>query len=408
MLKRLSLLLGIEVLFPFTEYITNTKIFLVLASNAHSIVLINFKQSVCHSYLLHFSWIKYRKILDKYINLFTIKYFFNEVQLRYITRLNKNYIESSNYKNTMTKPIEKAVESSTNVDIASRDDVFDMFLDEDFVPQAYVDILLSNIDYSNLNQVQALSSGLLTRLDFYTRSLTNELEANIWNLERLSETLPGTWSASQSTDDVSNDNSENNGNELTTSTVSNSSFSLSPRVIGGVSKLEYYLDTLGSSVKSLESDLSKVELELTQSYKKNGGEQDRSKQVVDKLKALKLIKTRLYEVLNIFTKLRDIMVISDADITHEKDAEAIRTFSFDDFKLSLSTLQETIEQTLDQSLKAEDSTTINKEFLVKIEQFVKLTPVFKSLDRFYEEYEKFAEAVSQSSNKYLEGKEIID
>ncbi|CAL9732129.1 conserved oligomeric Golgi complex subunit 7 [Monosporozyma unispora] len=308
----------------------------------------------------------------------------------------------------MTKPIEKAVESSTNVDIASRDDVFDMFLDEDFVPQAYVDILLSNIDYSNLNQVQALSSGLLTRLDFYTRSLTNELEANIWNLERLSETLPGTWSASQSTDDVSNDNSENNGNELTTSTVSNSSFSLSPRVIGGVSKLEYYLDTLGSSVKSLESDLSKVELELTQSYKKNGGEQDRSKQVVDKLKALKLIKTRLYEVLNIFTKLRDIMVISDADITHEKDAEAIRTFSFDDFKLSLSTLQETIEQTLDQSLKAEDSTTINKEFLVKIEQFVKLTPVFKSLDRFYEEYEKFAEAVSQSSNKYLEGKEIID
>lgn len=308
----------------------------------------------------------------------------------------------------MTGVIESGKMTNSPEDVSTRDNVFDMFLDEDFVPQAYVDILLSNIDSDSLHQLQALSSGLLTKLDFYTRSLTNELETSIWNLEKLSETLPGTWSASSSTDHLANRNSEKYDYEMSVPAISNSSFLIDQREIGGVSKLEYYLDTLGSSVKSLENDLSKVEAELTELKEKNGGDQAKSKQVVENLKDLKLIKTRLCEVLTIFTTLRDIMVISDADVTREKSAEAIRTFSFDEFKLSLSTLQETIEQALEKSLKDEDPITINKNFLLKIEHFAKLTPVFKGLDRFHDEYERFAKAILQSSNKYLQEKEPVN
>lgn len=308
----------------------------------------------------------------------------------------------------MTEEIESGSMVNTPDNTSTRDNVFDMFLDEDFVPQAYVDILLSNIDTDSLHQLQALSSGLLTKLDFYTRSLTNELETSIWNLEKLSETLPGTWSASSSRDYLTNDNSERTDNEKSVPAMSSSSYLVDQREVGGVSKLEYYLDTLGTSVKSLESDLNKVEVELTELNERNGDDQDKSRQVVKNLKDLKLIKTRLCEVLTIFTTLRDIMVISDADVTQKKSAEAIRTFSFDDFKLSLSTLQETIEQTLEKSSREEDSSTVNNNFLLKIEQFAKLTPVFKGLDRFHDEYERFAKAILQSSNKYLQEMENVD
>lgn len=279
-------------------------------------------------------------------------------------------------------------------DHTKRDEILEMFLDEEFVPQAYVDILLSNVDTTNMNQVQALSSGLLSRLDFYTKTLTNQLETNIWNLEKLSETLPGTWSGSNSTENLT---SIGEDKLIPTRTVG-------AGINGGVSKLEYYLDTLGSSVKSLETDLKKVELELNQNNDKNKDDNDvKGKQVIANLKDLKLIKTRLNEVLTIFNTLKDILDIS-TDKPDKTNAQQV--YSIDDFKLSFNTLQDTIEQTLQKSLQEEDSKTINEEFLLKIEELVNLAPVFDGMDRFQTEYQKFVENIAQSSNDYLENKEI--
>lgn len=306
----------------------------------------------------------------------------------------------------MAEPIHKRADDSSvamNIDIKTRDGLFDMFLDDDFVPQAYVDILLSNVDIDNLNQVQTLSSGLLTRLDFYTRNLTNELEANIWSLEKLSEALPGTWSGSNSMDDLTI--KEDKASDINQSTLWNSDISLASthRSITGVSKLEYYLDTLGSSVKSLESDLNKVELELTESERTDDtNHKAKNKQVVENLRSLDLIKTRLSEVLAIFTTLKDILVISDPDIKPGNNTGEDQTFSIDDFRLSLSTLQDTIEQSLEQSIQQDILSTTNVELLWKIKHFARLTPVLKGLEKFYEEYQRFAETITQSSNKYLE------
>lgn len=77
--------------------------------------------------------------------------------------------------------------------VADDDDILSMFFDEEFVPHAFVDILLSNALNEDQIQTQSVSSLLLTRLDFYTKNLTKELENTIWNLNKLSQTLPRTW-----------------------------------------------------------------------------------------------------------------------------------------------------------------------------------------------------------------------
>lgn len=55
------------------------------------------------------------------------------------------------------------------------DDILSMFFDEEFVPHAFVDILLSNALNEDQIQTQSVSSLLLTRLDFYTKNLTKRV-----------------------------------------------------------------------------------------------------------------------------------------------------------------------------------------------------------------------------------------
>lgn len=313
---------------------------------------------------------------------------------------------------SMTK--DTATDDTSN--ISSKDDLFDMFMDEDFVPQAYVDILLNNIDIDNLSQVHSLSSGLLTRLDFYTRSLTKELEKNIWNLEKLSENLPGTWSIIDPIENkIHNHNLEDHDIATTSDGDKISSIVLSERSVGnigvlGVSKLEYYFDTLGSAVNSLETDLNKLETDLNQQNKDthDNNQGVKTRYVIQQLKDLKLIKARLNEVLTVFTTLKDILVISNAGEVEGKEKEHVRTFTIDDFKVSLFTLQETIEQTLEKAAKEESGNIVNKEILAKIEKLVKLTDVFKGFNKFYKEYQDFSKSISQSSTKYLDSKDIMN
>lgn len=316
----------------------------------------------------------------------------------------------------MNYPMTRDIGADDTNNMSSKDDLFNMFLDEDFVPQAYVDILLNNIDIDNLNQVHSLSSGLLTKLDFYTTSLTKELEKNVWNLEKLAQSLPGTWSV---TDPIENQVYNHNSKDHETEIKSKNDTFPSPvlnekpvRNIGafGVSKLEYYLDTLGSSVKSLENDLNKLETDLSQRHKntQNINQSEKTRCVIQQLKDIKLIKTRLIEVLTVFTTLKDILFISNAGEIKGKEEELSKTFIINDFRVSLSTLRQTIGQTLEKAAQEEDSDVVNKEILSKIEKLVKLTDVFKSFDKFYKEYQEFSKSISQISTKYLELKDIVN
>ncbi|CCF58931.1 hypothetical protein KAFR_0F03350 [Kazachstania africana CBS 2517] len=260
--------------------------------------------------------------------------------------------------------------------ISNDDPLLNMFFDDGFVPQAFVDILLTNSNSEDTTQVQSTASSLLTRLDFYTKNLTAELESTIFNLEKLSEALPGTWvNPALNTDDTNDDQPM------------------------GTSKLEYYIDTLGSAVRALELDVAKVETQLGElkSHYTN------SENIKVRLNKLHIVKKRLNIVLQYFIKLKNISNITDS--TKRSDSNSNLT-SISDFKISLQTLEETIDQSLLDLLENETVEKKEKDLLLKVRDFCELTILFKGLGEFYEAYSEFALNIQNKANDYMSRKNV--
>ncbi|CAD1785387.1 similar to Saccharomyces cerevisiae YGL005C COG7 Component of the conserved oligomeric Golgi complex (Cog1p through Cog8p) [Maudiozyma barnettii] len=276
--------------------------------------------------------------------------------------------------------------TTTNENITSteKDEILEIFFDENFVPQAYVDILLSTTRAQNKHQLQHTSSSLLARLDFYTKHLTSELEKTIWNLEKLSERLPGTWDSNTNRDEQSSSNED----QYMSSQIS------------GASKLEYYLDTLGGAVRSVETDVERINKELATLDGKFKDDTD----VIEKSKKLELIRNRLNNVLNIFVQLRSILGISQSSDSNSK--ETIKNVSLENFTLALHTLEETITESFAESLKNESAKERNIDLIAKVDQFIRLTQLFQGFTQFHEIYAKFADNIAKASQKYLSTKDI--
>lgn len=269
---------------------------------------------------------------------------------------------------------------STNV--STDDEILKMFFDEAFVPQAFVDILLTNATGKGINQVQTVSSSLLSRLDYYTKHLTKELETTIRNLENLSETLPGTWTV----------NSSFQGEDEEPITLTG---------LQGSSKLEYYLDTLASAVRALETDMEKIDCQMSELNSKY----ESSTNVVEKLSKLETVKERLHIVLKHFNNMRTILAISAGSAAKESNEDTLN-ISITEFKVSLKILEETISQSLVVSSSKEVSSEKNEELLKKIDLFTELRPLFKGLDKFYPPYSEFAEKIKREAQYYLSTKDI--
>ncbi|AGO13146.1 AaceriAFL010Cp [[Ashbya] aceris (nom. inval.)] len=240
------------------------------------------------------------------------------------------------------------------------DEILQMFFDEEFVPQAYLDILLSSVDRP-LNELQQISASLLNRLEYYTGVLTKDLEDTIKRLQKPAELLNYS---------VSNDNS---GNMKTT-------------------RLEYYMDTLANSVQSLELDVGKINAELAQldaSY-------ETSTQIVVKITQLELVKSRLQQVLNVFQQLQTILRIS----VGEED-KALQNVDVNDFTVALETLRDTINKKLEECLESETATEKNNELLSKIDSFIVLKALLKGFNRFYPVYLQFANEIQKAKENYL-------
>ncbi|CCD24664.1 Golgi transport complex subunit COG7 NDAI_0D03500 [Naumovozyma dairenensis CBS 421] len=270
---------------------------------------------------------------------------------------------------------ENKKEASTSQD----DELLEMFFDEGFVPQAYIDIFISTLNANKPNQIQTASSALLARLDFYTKYLTKELETTIWDLEKLSEALPATlssnWPAIEDHDPTS----------------------------FGASKLEYYIDTLGSAVRGLETDMDKVDSKLdalNSNYEKN------SNNLMQKLKGLETIKSRLNNVLQTFNELKIILDISSDEKDKDVNRRKIATTSLDDFTISLRTLEDTIISALNESLDSEKSNEINDELLKRIDQLNDLLPLFNGFDKFNTVYSQFSTNIKHGVKEYLSTKDI--
>lgn len=262
------------------------------------------------------------------------------------------------------------------------DDILEIFFDQSFVPQAFVDILLSNAADHGLSQAQTVSSSLLSRLDYYTKNLTRELESTVRKLENLSEALPAAWAA-----DVD--------------AASEGSGMLSRSNLGRPSKLEYYLDTLASAVRTIDSDMAKVGDQLDELNHRY----ESSEKTAEKLRKLELIKERLQKASQNFTTIKNILDI--ANVSNDRNlSDSSLTISVSDFKSSLKTLQDTISQSLVESSNNESALEKNQELLDKIDLFIDLRPLFKDLSHFYTPFSEFAEVIKGKARDYLSSKDL--
>ncbi|GAV55804.1 hypothetical protein ZYGR_0AY01970 [Zygosaccharomyces rouxii] len=271
----------------------------------------------------------------------------------------------------------------SNASVFDENGILEMFFDEGFVPHAFVDILLSNAANKDISQVQATSSSLLSRFDFYTRTLTKELEMTIQKLEKLSETLPGTWTVKMDAAD-------------------NDSTSVSAM---GSSKLEYYLDTLSSAVRVLEGDMAKINSQLDEL----DGKYESSSDILDQLKNLEKIKTRLNKVLDLFNQMKAILTISTADNDKSKanaKNENGSSITVEEFKNSLEVLEETISQSLTETTSRETVMEKDEGLLKRIHLFTELKPLFQGLHKFYPVYSQFVDGIRKRTNEYLSAKDI--
>nr|4U6U_A Chain A, Cog7 [Kluyveromyces lactis]4U6U_C Chain C, Cog7 [Kluyveromyces lactis] len=71
----------------------------------------------------------------------------------------------------------------------ANDPLLDMFFDDDFVPQAFVDILLSSFQTSQLEELKTNCSSLLSKMDYYSGHITKELESTIQVLQKPAELI---------------------------------------------------------------------------------------------------------------------------------------------------------------------------------------------------------------------------
>ncbi|KAM3162699.1 hypothetical protein ACU8KH_02958 [Lachancea thermotolerans] len=249
--------------------------------------------------------------------------------------------------------------------MCTEDELLKMFFDEEFVPHAYLDILLS-AENMPISELQSISTTLLSKLDLYTDRLTRELGSTIDKLRKPTELL---------------------------------SFSTSYSQAEGTTKLEYYLETLGNSVKNLKDDIAGVNKQLTE-IKKNNQE---STKTVEDIKDLKTVKTNLQKVLNCFEQLRSIVIIS-AEITDKSQPQEL--ISASSFKSSLKVLGDIIVSSFKESSETELSSVQNEELLKKVGYFADLKPVFKDLTKYYSLYGAFIDRIKHEADIYIQGKDI--
>ncbi|KAG7750875.1 hypothetical protein KL911_003321 [Ogataea haglerorum] len=267
-------------------------------------------------------------------------------------------------------------------------EVLSMFFDDAFVSHDYLDALFTSslnlnapqlknksVTFASPNSLKSLQGkclSLLTHLDYYTNELTRQFEKKLQDLHNSSSIISYA--------------SENSG---------------------GITRLEYYVEYLASSINSLNRDMDDVNVKLN-----NVREHPESQELIRNIQTLNLVKERIQAVLNIFETVQAVVLTSAIEEEKSNGAhqtsslaptgasseEAATNVSLDTFSSSLNILEETI---MEQIQKDKGLGEVNNDLLEKIQVLVDLTPFFKSLTRFYPVYADFAEFLKNENKRYL-------
>lgn len=319
-------------------------------------------------------------------------------------------------------------------------DALSMFFDNNFVPHAFLDALFSSSlpttantknrtssyqgaamgatskEFASsraLKNMQGKCSALLSHLDYYTNELTKNFESKIEALDESSSVI--SYSVNNST--------------LSSTTKDG---------MVGITRLEYNIESLSSSVNSLMRDLEEVDLKIKEINRKEQSGvsadidveiEDKAKndydstvepdstqnvtkksEVIDTLSELLTIRLRIKSVLELFETATALVTTSQqvdnlsnsnrapTSLNEHGAHEAITNIDIDSFSNSLAIIEETI---LEEFHKEKTEEIVNEKLLSKCDLMISLLPLFEKMDSFYRVYKSFADFIQVEKKRYL-------
>ncbi|ODV82924.1 hypothetical protein CANARDRAFT_178143 [[Candida] arabinofermentans NRRL YB-2248] len=193
----------------------------------------------------------------------------------------------------------------------------------------------------------------------------------------------------------------------------------------GITRLEYYVENLSSSINSLNRDLSEVNSKLTSIEQQQQQQQQNSNnESIQTFKDLNMIKFKIQSVLNVFETVKAIVTTSRIEEEKLKEQNENNNnynnnyngngvgdsdsdtddVDLNTFTNSLSILEETIMEQIQQDKSNKDQYEIavpNDELLEKINLMIDLLPFFKNLNSFRHIYADFVNVLESEKKRYL-------
>lgn len=303
---------------------------------------------------------------------------------------------------------EKSV-SSIDLGLPLEAQVLSQFFDQDFIPSDYINAFFMtslnastpNSNALNNKSVELNSASSLkilfkrcSALSLHFNEYTNEL------VKRFDQSYEKLHTASSQI--ISYDSQTQAG--LNLKSIDDGATAEAKEI---VTRLQYHLATLNTSMYSLLDDLKQTRerLDTIDPNKTN-------KSAMDDLQRLVLVKSRVEEVKSSFNLLKSLVASSEIEDS-VGDLKNAATFKNDkitvaEFKNALAVLRNLMQEQLSQEIelytksKQEGHPIDRNEKLLKIiDNMINLQPIFKSFLNFQSSYAAFVEFLKDQKSNYL-------
>lgn len=282
-------------------------------------------------------------------------------------------------------------------------EIIEIIKDEDFVPHVFLDTFFSSIlatkstesssapaaapapasasntgkSNEDLELINKNSTILLSNLELLTKRLNSNLNSNLSNLNSTNSII--SYSFNSSNGSTSNNNNLN---------------------LKSISKLEYFIDSISSSIKTLNLEIKEV----------NSKTDKTGSHCVDTLKQLNLIKENFKKVLSIFELLKSIIDINYSTIenlaptsisnTAPNSVSDVNIISIKpkDFQDCLDELFKTVKL----QISSVNPNEFNTKLINKINTLIEIQPIFKNLTNFNNIYTDFVKKLTIEKKNYLQ------
>lgn len=306
--------------------------------------------------------------------------------------------------------------------------VLSQFFDQDFVPTDYINALInaslnnnSNSNNAN-NSPQALNnkstqlnsasslkilfrrcSALSLHFNEYTNELCKRFDRSYEKLHTASSQIISYDSqfqlgpANNFEDDIDGDLEDDTKNSSKKDgTDSNKEI---------VTRLQYHLATLNTSMYSLLDDLEHTRTKLD-----SIDPSKRDTQEIDELQTLVMIKNRVEEVKASFNLLKSL--VASSEIENSSDVVnniTVKKITVHEFKNALNVLTDLMKDQITQEMELYNTAVengsdieINEKLIKIINNMINLQPIFKSLVHFQAPYATFVAFLKQQKSNYLD------